>query len=270
MVNLDRLLDQWWTGQETQPWRGWRARSIGGNDLSPLPEDFDVVVVGAGLGGIYSVEKLSREGLKVVALEKSGSVGGVWNYNRYPGARVDVDSTDYCYSFSPDLYRAWRWSERYAPQQELLDYLNHVVDKFDLRGKIRVDTALTAAEWRPSEQRYHLTTSDGARLTSRFLVMATGNLSAPRDASIPGLADFKGAVLRTSRWPRRPVDVSGLRVGLIGTGSSGVQTTTVLARQAAHYTIFQKTAHYAIAAQNGPLDDERYEAVCADTSLVRK
>jgi cation diffusion facilitator CzcD-associated flavoprotein CzcO len=231
-------------------------------------ENFDVLVVGAGLGGIYAVHKFSQEGLKVVALEKSDSIGGVWNYNRYPGARVDVDSTDYCYSFSPDLYREWRWSERYATQRELLDYLNFVVDKFNLRSLIRLNSALAQAEWRPDEQRYHLTAGDGAKLTARFLVMATGNLSEPRDASIPELASFKGQVLRTSRWPKQPVDLKGLRVGVIGTGSSAVQATPIIAEQAEHLYVFQRTAHYSVPAQNGPLDDERYSAICADTKLL--
>lgn len=234
-------------------------------EMSDQAEFFDVVVVGAGLGGIYAVHKFSQEGLKVVALEKSDEIGGVWNYNRYPGARVDVDSTDYSYSFSPELYRDWQWSERYAPQAELLRYLNHVVDRFDLRQHIRLNTPLVAAEWRPDEQRYHLKAGDGTSLVARFLVMATGNLSEPRDPDIPGLANFRGTVLRASRWPKEEPDLAGKRIGLIGTGSSGVQTTTELAKVAGKLTVFQRTAHYSVPAQNGPVDEARREFYASDT-----
>ncbi len=231
-------------------------------------EDFDVVVVGAGLGGIYAVHKFTQEGLKAVALEKADSVGGVWNYNRYPGARVDVDSTDYCYSFSPELYREWRWTERYAAQKELLEYLNYTVDKFDLRSRIRLKTGLAKADWRPDEQRYHLETTTGDRLTARFLVMAMGNLSEPRDATIPGISDFKGTVLRSSRWPKHPVWLRDKRVAVVGTGSTGVQTTTVVSQQAKHLSVFQRTAHWVVPAQNGPLDERRYQAYCENTGLI--
>lgn len=231
---------------------------------------FDVVVVGAGLGGIYAVHKLSQMGLRVVALEKSDEVGGVWNYNRYPGARVDVDSTDYCYSFSAELYREWRWSERYATQPELLDYLKHVVDRFDLRRHIRLNTPLVAGEWRPEVQRYFLDAGDGSKLVCRYLVMATGNLSEPRDADIPGLADFKGDVLRTSRWPRHEPELAGKRIGLIGTGSTGVQTTAALAPIAMELLVFQKTPHYAIPARNGAIDEKRFAEYAADPSVMLK
>lgn len=234
----------------------------------PTEEEFDVVVVGAGLGGIYAVHRFLSQGLKAVALEKADSIGGVWNYNRYPGARVDVDSTEYCYSFSPELYRDWQWSERYAKQGELLEYLNHTVDRFGLRPHIRVNTPLVSALWQADDQRYHLETGDGARIATRFLVMATGNLSEPRDIVIPGISDFKGEVLMTSRWPRQPPDLKGKRVGLIGTGSSGVQTTTVLAHEADHLYVFQRTAHWVVPAQNGPIDFETYQANCEDPGRI--
>jgi len=235
----------------------------------PPTEDFDVVVVGAGVGGVYAVHKFSQEGLKVVAFEKADQIGGVWNYNRYPGARVDVDSLEYTYVFSPELYREWRWSERYASQKELLEYLNHVVDRFDLRGLIRTGTAVIGADWRPEAQRYAVTAGDGSTVTARFLVMATGNLSEPRDAAIPGLADFKGEVVRSSRWPADGVELTGRRVGIIGTGSSCVQAVPVIAEQAEHLHVFQRTAHYSIPARNGPLDQGLYETFCADPSQLR-
>jgi cation diffusion facilitator CzcD-associated flavoprotein CzcO len=231
-------------------------------------EAFDVVVVGAGLGGVYAVYRFLKEGLKVAALERADEVGGVWNHNRYPGARVDVDSIEYCYSFSPELYRDWRWSERYASQGELQAYLKHVVERFGLGPHIRLGTPMTGAEWRPDDQRYHITAGDGARLTARFLIMATGNLSAPRDPVIPGLSDFKGEWVTTSRWPRRPVELAGRRVGIIGTGSSGVQATTVVSQEARELFVFQRTAHYAVPAQNGPQDEEQYAVFAADPGLL--
>lgn len=233
-------------------------------------ENLDVVVVGAGLGGIHAVHRFLQEGLTVVALEKADDIGGVWNYNRYPGARVDVDSTDYSYSFSPELYRDWEWSERYATQGELLRYLHHVVERFGLASHIRLNTPLTRARWIPQEQRYHLTAGDGTELTARFLVMATGNLSEPRDPDVPGLANFGGQVLRTSRWPKEAVDLGGLRVGLVGTGSSGVQTTTALAGHVGHLFVFQRTPHYAVPAQNGEVDQERRALYASDTQFMRQ
>jgi cation diffusion facilitator CzcD-associated flavoprotein CzcO len=227
-------------------------------------EHFDVVVVGAGLGGIYAVHKFSKEGLKVVAFEKSDEIGGVWNYNRYPGARVDVDSIEYTYSFSAELYREWKWAERYASQADLLAYLNHVVDRFDLRGLIRTGTAVTSAQWAPEEQRYIITAGEGQVVSARFLVMATGNLSEPRDATLPGLEDFKGLALRSSRWPKEGVDLAGKRVGIVGTGSSSVQATPVIAEQAEHLYVFQRTAHYSVPAQNGPLDEEQWKSYWPD------
>jgi cation diffusion facilitator CzcD-associated flavoprotein CzcO len=236
-------------------------------DMQPT-EHFDVVVVGAGLGGIYAVHKFSKDGLKVVAFEKADQIGGVWNYNRYPGARVDVDSIEYTYSFSAELYREWRWSERYASQPELLAYLNHVVDRFDLRGLIRTGTPVTGAEWRPGEQRYIVSAGEGQVVSARFLVMATGNLSEPRDATLPGLSDFQGLVVRSSRWPEGGVDLAGKRVGIVGTGSSSVQATPVIAEQAEHLYVFQRTAHYSVPAQNGPFDEDEWKSYWPDPPSV--
>ena len=233
-------------------------------------EEFDVVVVGAGLGGIYALHHFSQRGLKTICLEKADSIGGVWNYNRYPGARVDVDSTDYCYCFSKDIYQGWRWSERYATQRELLEYLHYVVDKLDLMDRIKLSTPMTGAQWRPEEQRYHVSAGKNLKVTTRFLVMATGNLSEPRDIDIPGADSFRGKLLRSSRWPKEGADMRGLRVGVIGTGSSGVQVTPVIAEVAKHLFVFQRTAHYSVPARNGPLDDTRYAALCENPDIARQ
>ncbi len=232
-------------------------------------KDYDVIVVGAGFGGIYATHHFANEGLKVLCLEKGEEIGGVWHHNRYPGARVDGDSIDYCFHFSSELYRDWRWSERYAGQDEILRYLNFVVDRLGVRDSIRVRTPLTGAEWRPDEQRYHVTAGEDLRLTTRFLVMATGNLTEPRTPTLIGLEDFKGEVRRTSRWPREPVRIAGRRIGVIGTGSSGVQSITAMAPDAEHLYVFQRTAHYSVPARNGPLDAARYEAVAADVPAAR-
>ena len=233
-------------------------------------EEFDIVVVGAGLGGIYALHHFSQQGFKTICLEKADSIGGVWNYNRYPGARVDVDSTDYCYCFSKEIYEGWRWSERYAAQSELLDYLHYVVDKLALSDRIKLSTPMTGAQWYPEEQRYHVNAGADLQFKTRFLIMATGNLSEPRDIAIEGADSFRGRLLRSSRWPKEEVDLRGLRVAIVGTGSSGVQATPVIAEQAEHLYVFQRTAHYCVPAQNGQLNEERYAALCANPELARQ
>lgn len=241
---------------------------IDGNTTQP--PHVDVVVVGAGIGGIYAVYRCLTAGLSVACIEGASGVGGVWYHNRYPGARVDVDSFDYCYFFSDELYAEWQWSERYAGQPELLRYLNHVTDRFDLRRHMRFDTWVTGAEWLPDEARYLVTTSAGDQLTGQFLVMATGNLSAARTPDFEGLDSFEGDWVQTSHWPDRPVEWAGRRVGVIGTGSSGVQTVPVIARDAAHLYVFQRTPNYSVPARNGPMDMERWGEIAADLDAARR
>jgi len=219
----------------------------------------DVFVVGAGIGGLYAVYKFREQGHSVVGVEAGADVGGVWFHNRYPGARVDVDSTDYCYFFSAELYNEWQWSERYATQDELLRYLKFVADKFDLRRLIHFNTRLTAAEWR--DGRWHLETSTGERFSAQFLIMASGNLSAARRPNFPGLDSFRGEWVQTSHWPDRPVEIEGRRVGIIGTGSSGVQVVPMVAREAEHLYVFQRSPNFSVPAQNSGPDAERYEYV---------
>lgn len=220
----------------------------------------DVVVVGAGFGGLYAIERLRRDGLSVVALESASDVGGVWFHNRYPGARVDIESLDYCYQFAPELTREWRWSERYAAQEELLRYLNFVADKFELRPYIRFNATLVGARWCADKGRYALTTDTGGALSCRFLMLATGNLSAARVPTFAGLETFTGAWVQTSRWPERGVQVEGRRVAVIGTGSSGVQAITAMAPQAKHLYVFQRTPNFSVPARNAPLSDAAYAA----------
>jgi len=226
--------------------------------------DYDAIVVGAGIGGLYAIYRLRQQGLSVLGLESAGGVGGVWFHNRYPGARVDVESFDYCYYFSSELFKEWRWTERYAPQPELLRYFNYVADRFDIRRHILFETPLKGARWDPEAGRYHAETATGQRFTCRFLVMATGNLSAARKPDFPGLSDFKGEWVQASHWPDRPVELAGRRIAVIGTGSSGVQAIPVLAEQASHLYVFQRTPNFSVPARNMPLDEGKFAAAAAD------
>lgn len=229
----------------------------------------DVIVVGAGIGGIYALHRLRQQGLLVMGLESATGVGGVWFHNRYPGARVDVESCEYCYHFSAELYGAWRWTERYAAQPELLRYFNFVVDHLALRPLIRFDTPLKSARWHPEEARYHVLTATGEAFTCRFLVMATGNLSAARTPDFAGLASFEGEWVQTSHWPDGEVELAGRRIAVIGTGSSGVQTIPVVAEVAEHVTVFQRSPNYSVPAHNGPADEVRFATIAADVPATR-
>lgn len=212
--------------------------------------DFDVIVVGAGIGGLYAVKRFREAGLRVQGIEAAADVGGVWFHNRYPGARVDIESQDYCYWFSPELYREWQWTERYATQGEILRYVQHVADRFDIKRSFRFDARVTGAV--REGNLWRVTTEDGREVTARFLVMASGQLSEPRKPPFKGLDRFKGRWVSTSYWPTEPVEVAGKRIAVIGTGSSGIQTIPVLAGHAAHLTVFQRTPNYSLPAWNGP------------------
>jgi len=208
----------------------------------------DVLVVGAGFAGMYAVHRFRSQGLSVKALEAGSDVGGTWYWNRYPGARCDVPSLEYSYGFSAELEQEWDWPEVFSAQADILRYANHVADKFDLRRDMQFDTRVVAVEWLDDAHRWRLTTEAGERFEAPFCVMATGCLSIPITPSVPGAADFRGEVYHTGMWPKEPVDLAGKRVGIIGTGSSGVQAIPELARQAAHLTVFQRTPVYTVPA----------------------
>ena len=216
----------------------------------------DVVVVGAGFAGLYMLHKLRGLGLSARVIEAGDGVGGTWHWNRYPGARVDIHSMEYSFSFDPELEREWRWSERYAPQAELLAYANHIADRYDLRRDIKLDTRVTAATWDEEAQRWLVETDGGEFWSARWCVMATGCLSVPKTIDIPGIQDFEGTIHRTFEWPREGVDFTGLRVGVIGTGSSAVQTIPLVAEQAAQLTVFQRTPSFCAPAWNAPIAPE--------------
>jgi len=232
--------------------------------------DYDVVVVGAGFGGLYGVHRFKQMGLSVLGFEGGGGVGGVWYHNRYPGARVDVESWDYCYYFSEELYREWKWSEKYATQPELMRYLNHVADRFDIRRHFHFNAWVAGAQWHPETARYHVTTSTGMDVTCRFLVMATGQLSAARKPPFEGLEKYKGEWVQTSHWPEREVQLKGRRVAVIGTGSSGVQTIPEVAKVASHLSVFQRSPNYSVPAWNGPMDNTLWETIREDVPGERE
>ena len=217
---------------------------------------FDVVIVGAGMAGLYALHHLRELGFSAIVLEAGGGVGGTWYWNRYPGARCDVPSLEYSYGFSEELQQDWEWSEVFPAQEELERYFNHVADRFDLRRDIRLNTRVTEATFDEDAATWTIRTDAGDRLTSRFCVMATGPLSVPNVPDVPGLETFGGQVLQTSRWPAGELDLAGKRIGLIGTGSSGVQTAPELAAMAGHLFVFQRTPTFAWPSRNGPLDAE--------------
>jgi cyclohexanone monooxygenase len=234
------------------------------------PAELDAVVVGAGFAGLYALYRLRALGLAVQGLEAADDVGGTWYWNRYPGARCDVESMSYSYSFSPELEREWVWTERYATQPEILRYLQHVAARFALRPLVRFGTRLTGARFDESAERWQLVTDRGERLAARFLVMATGCLSQPRLPPIPGLDGFKGRIYETSRWPHGDVDFSGQRVGVIGTGSSAIQCIPPIAAQAAHLTVFQRTPNFSVPAHNASLDPGARRALMENYPPFRK
>ncbi len=223
-------------------------------------ESYDVVVVGAGFAGMYMLHRLRGQGMTARVYEQGSGVGGTWYWNRYPGARCDVESMQYSYSFSDELQQEWDWSERYAPQPEILKYANHVADRFDLRRDIQFDTKVERAEFDEDTNLWSVTVSDGRTVTAKYVVLATGCLSNARQPDIKGLDRFRGKVYHTGNWPHEPVNFTGLRVGVIGTGSSSIQSVPVIAEQARHLTVFQRTANFSIPARNAALTDEERQA----------
>jgi len=240
------------------------------SSTSPALQQLDVVVVGAGFAGMYALVKMREMGLSVQVIEAGADVGGTWYWNRYPGARCDVPSIEYSYSFSKELEQEWNWTEVMAAQPEILKYANHVADRFDLREEILFNTRVTSAVFDESEQRWRIETDAGDSYSARFCIMATGCLSVPNTPTIEGQEDFAGPVYHTGRWPAAGVDLSGLRVGLIGTGSSGVQSVPVLAEQSAHLTVFQRTPNYTMPAHNAPLSEDFIAQAKAEYDEIRR
>ncbi len=236
----------------------------------PVATNIDVLVIGAGFAGLHLLHRLRGMGYSVQVLEAAAGVGGVWYCNRYPGARCDVESLQYSYSFSPELEQEWVWTEKYAGQPEILRYLEHVANRFDLRRDIRFNSRVRAAVFDEPTATWELHTADGDRHRARYCVMATGALSIPRLPALPGIERFAGPIHHTGAWPKTGVDLSQQRVGVIGTGSSGIQAIPVIARQARQLVVFQRTANFSIPAWNAPLQDAAQRAWKADYRAHRE
>ena len=229
----------------------------------------DAVVVGAGFAGMYMLHRLRGLGFSARVFEAGGGVGGTWFWNRYPGARCDVESMQYSFSFSEELDQEWNWSEKYAPQPEILAYANHVADRFDLRRHIVFDTRVTAAAFDEAAKCWLIETDRGDKVRAQFLIMAVGCLSAPNRPKFEGIEDFPGPIYHTGEWPHEGVDFTGLRVGVIGTGSSAIQSIPIIAQQASALTVFQRTATWSVPARNEELTPEYRSSVKADYPALR-
>jgi cation diffusion facilitator CzcD-associated flavoprotein CzcO len=240
------------------------------NVTSP-PAQYDAIIIGAGFSGLYQLHCLrDRLKLKVRVLEAADGIGGTWYWNRYPGARCDSESYSYCYTFSDELLRDWEWSERYPEHPEIRHYLNFVADRFDLKRDIQLNTRVSGASFDEAASRWTIRTEGGETFSAQFLITAVGCLSSANVPKIPGLEDFKGDWYHTGEWPHGGVDFTGKRVGQIGTGSTGIQSAPVIAAQAAHLTVFQRTPNYSVPAHNAPLTPEFKKYVKANYADIRR
>jgi cyclohexanone monooxygenase len=239
--------------------------------MPTIQRQVDAVVVGAGFAGLYALHRLRGLGFSTQVFEAGSDIGGTWYWNRYPGARCDVESMDYSYSFSEELQQEWRWTERYASQPEILRYIDHVADRFDLRRDIKLDTRVTEAMFDEAAGQWIVRTDRGDELSAQFCIMATGCLSVPQlPPPFPGIETFEGRWYHTGRWPHERTDFSGQRVGVIGTGSSAIQSIPIIARQADHLFVFQRTPNFSIPAHNRPLDPVYEQQVKAEYSEFRR
>jgi cation diffusion facilitator CzcD-associated flavoprotein CzcO len=237
---------------------------------SATAHEYDVIIVGAGFSGMYTLYQMRKLGLRARVLEAGTGVGGTWFWNRYPGARCDSDSVEYSYSFSPELEQDWRWTERFATQPEILRYLEHVAERFDLKRDIQLETRVASAAFDETAGRWSVVTEQGEAFTGRFCVMATGCLSSWRVPDIQGQASFAGPTYHTGSWPHEGVDFTGKRVAIIGTGSSGIQSIPVIAKQASHLYVYQRTPNYSVPARNAPLAEEFQSHVRATYPAIRQ
>ena len=231
--------------------------------------ELDALIVGAGFAGLYMLHRLRSAGLEAIAYEAGSGIGGTWFWNRYPGARCDIESIEYSYHFSEELQRDWEWSERYATQPEILRYVEHVAERFDLLPHVELNTRVNSATFDETTGRWSVETDRGV-VSAQFCIMATGCLSSMNTPDFKGLDSFKGSWFHTGRWPHEGVDFTDQRVGMIGTGSSAIQSIPLIAQEASHLTVFQRTASYSVPAHNGPLDPERVREFKADIAGFRE
>jgi cation diffusion facilitator CzcD-associated flavoprotein CzcO len=241
-----------------------------GTDMVKEVEQFDAIIIGAGVTGLYQLYRLRELGLSVRVFEDGGGVGGTWFWNRYPGARFDSESYTYGYSFSKELLQEWDWKEHFSGQPENERYLNYVADKFDLRRDIQFNARVSSAVYDESENRWQVQTEDGRRARAQFLITAVGLLSAGYIPDFAGIESFKGDWCHTGRWPKEGMDLAGKRVGVIGTGATAVQLITEIAKEVAHLTVFQRTANYCAPLRNGPIDPETQREIKASYPEIFK
>ncbi|UYN96147.1 MAG: NAD(P)/FAD-dependent oxidoreductase [Enhydrobacter sp.] len=232
--------------------------------------DYDCIIIGAGISGMYQLLRLRQLGFKVRVFEAGTNVGGTWYWNRYPGARFDSESYSYGYSFSKELLEEWNWSEHFSGQPETERYLNHVADKFDLRRDIQVRSRVAAAHFRDETCTWDVTLEDGSRHSARFLITAVGPLSTPTLPRVEGIDSFKGRSWHTARWPKEPVDFSGKRVAVIGTGATGIQTIAEVAKTVGHLTVFQRTPNWAAPLHNARIGEEEMRKIRASYPEIFK
>ncbi len=226
---------------------------------STLESEFislDVIIVGAGFAGLYALHRMRKAGFQAKVVEAGRDVGGTWYWNRYPGARCDVESMSYSYSFDESLQQEWRWSKRYAEQPEILSYANHVADRFDLRRDIIFDARVSAAHFDEAASSWKIETENGETFIARFCIMATGSLSTPKVPNIEGMQRFNGDIYHTASWPHVDIDFAGKRVGLIGTGATGMQAAPIIANEAEQLIVYQRTANFSVPAWNRDLTDD--------------
>jgi cation diffusion facilitator CzcD-associated flavoprotein CzcO len=238
--------------------------------MDSTERDVDVLVVGAGITGIYQLYRAREAGFSALLLEAGGGVGGTWYWNRYPGARFDSESYTYGYLFSRELFEEWEWQEHFAQQPEIERYLNHVVDRFDLRRHIRFDAKVTSAVYDESSATWTVAVGDGTEVRAQFLIAATGVLSVPFFPEVPGRDDFGGEQYHTGQWPAEPVDFAGKRVAVIGTGSSGVQVVPAIAGEVASLTVYQRTPHWCTPLNNSPITPDEQAQLRADFEAIRE
>ena len=246
--------------------RGNRLIYLGGRSMSEkkFTASHDVFIVGAGFAGMYLLHRMRGLGFSARVYDKAAGVGGTWYWNRYPGARCDIRSLDYSYSFDPELEQEWEWTEKFATQPEILKYANHVADRYNLRTDIQFNTAITSALWDDSRKRWTIETDQGDVVDAQHFVLAVGTLSTPKLPEIPGIETYKGETYQTSLWPHEGVDFTGKRVAVIGTGSSAIQSIPLIAAQAKQLTVFQRTPNFSMPAGNRALTKEEIHEVKSD------
>ena len=236
---------------------------VGENGMAKL-KTVDAVIVGAGFSGLYLLYLMRCQGFTTRVFEKGGNVGGTWYWNRYPGARCDVESMQYSYSFDEELQQEWSWPEKYSAQPDILAYINHVAEKYQLSRDITFNSSVTGANFEEDSKVWKVVVDNGEVVNARHLIMATGCISTANLPKIPGINNFNGCTYHTVNWPHQKVDFSGHNVGIIGTGSSGIQSIPVIAAEAKHLTVFQRTPHWSVPARNVPMTED-YEKSWKDS-----